>query len=297
MTTDDSVGRATDSYPFASLYSRARNELLAVPTDDTTVRTRVGPTHVLTAGDADAPPLVVFQGGNVTNPVTLAWVEALADDYHLVAPDTPGEPGIEETPHPDEFGPWVADVLDALGIDTAAMVGLSHGAGVLLEAAAAVPDRLDAAALVVPAGFGVSITVDLLRTVALSLGYRVAPSDRLLAAALAPLFTEPIDALPPVVRETVGTALRTADTKTGFPGPDSPAELAGFDAPTLVIAAERDPFFRASWLHSTAAPYLPADTRSMTFKDERHFLSPRAQARVRTELRAFLADVDAGNTT
>ncbi|WP_267643953.1 alpha/beta fold hydrolase [Haloarchaeobius amylolyticus] len=289
MTDNELSGRDGGTNPFASLYQRARDDLLTESVNETTVETRAGPTHVLTVGDAGAPPLVVFQGGNVTNPVTLAWVEALADEYHLVAPDTPGEPGLVETAHPPAFGPWVADVLDEMGIDSASMVGLSHGAGVLLEAAANVPGRIDAAALVVPAGFGVSFTVDLLRIVTLSLAYRVAPSERLLAAALAPLFTDAVGSLPPVVRETVGTALRTADTKTGFPGPDSPSELATFDAPTLLVGAEHDPFFRASWLHAAAAPYLPADTKALTFQNERHFLSTAAQARLRDEIRSFLS--------
>lgn len=142
----------------------------------------------------------------------------------------------------------------------------------------------------VPAGFGVSVTADLLRVVALSLAYRVAPNDRLLAAALVPLFSSPVSSQPAVVRETIGTALRTADTKTGLPGPDSSAELDRFDAPTLLVAGEHDPFFRASWLHAIAAPYLPRETKALTFRGERHFLSPAAQARFRAEIRSFLSD-------
>ncbi|MFC7138035.1 hypothetical protein ACFQRB_19360 [Halobaculum litoreum] len=58
--------------PFAPLYRRARADLLSVPVTDREVETTEGPTHLLTAGDPDAPPLLLLQGANVTNPVTLS---------------------------------------------------------------------------------------------------------------------------------------------------------------------------------------------------------------------------------
>jgi hypothetical protein len=101
--------------------------------------------------------------------------------------------------------------------------------GIFLGTASVVPDRLSAAALVVPTGFDVSASTALARVVGLSLAYRLYPHERLLEAALSLLFTTPVADLPPVVRDTVALALRTADVKTGFPEPDNPAALAEFD--------------------------------------------------------------------
>lgn len=275
--------------PFADLYDRALVDLLDVPVEEAWVDTRAGRTHVLLAGDPAAPPVLVLQGGNVTNPVTLSWVQGLAESYHLVAPDTPGQPGRFATEAPTEYGPWVLDVLDGLGLGDVAAVGLSHGAGVLLEAAAGAPDRIGAAVLVVPAGFGTSLSPALARIVLPSLAYRLHPEGWLLHRALAPMFTEGVDAVEEVVLETVGRALRTGDLEAGFPGPDGPDDLAGFDAPTLVVAAAEDPFFPGEWTAARAAEWLPSLDESVVLSGERHFLSPRGQRTATERARSFLA--------
>ena len=35
--------------------------------------TRYGITHTLITGPKESPPLIIFQGGNTVNPVTLSW--------------------------------------------------------------------------------------------------------------------------------------------------------------------------------------------------------------------------------
>lgn len=170
VTLDDQ-NLETDNGPpaiqsqYADLYDSALTSLLTVPVTDEWVDTRDSETHVLTAGDPTALPIVVFQGGNVMTPVTLAWVQELADDFYLIAPDTPGEPGKSPSETPHEYGPWVVDVLNGFGIDQSPMVGVSHGAGVLLEGPGYASDRIVAAALIVPADFGTPFSVDLARII------------------------------------------------------------------------------------------------------------------------------------
>lgn len=275
--------------PFEDLYDRAVEGLLDVSVTDAWVETTEDRTHVLTVGDPTDPSVVVFQGGNVTNPVTLAWFQGLADEYHLVAPDTPGQPGETALPEPADYGPWAVDVLDGLGIDRAPVVGVSHGGGVLLELAAHAPDRVGAAALVVPAGFGTHPSLALVRIVALSLAYRLVPRCGLLTAALAPMFTEPIDAVEEVVVETIGTALRTADLRAEFPGPDDPSALDEFRGPTLAVLGERDPFFPADRIRPRVDEALPSPVEYTTLENERHFLSPTGRAQATEAIRSFLA--------
>lgn len=275
---------------FGDLYDNAISALLDIPITDRWVETRAGRTQILTAGDVTAPPVVVFQGGNVTNPVTLAWVQELASEYYLIAPDTPGQPGWSDPNEPDEYGPWVVDVLDGLGIDRAAMVGVSHGGGILLEAAVHTPDRITAAVLVAPAGFGTPLSWALARIVVLSLAYRVVPRRGLLTRALTPMFSDPIETVDDVVIETVGQALRTGDLQASFPGPDDSADLAVFNTPTLVILSERDPFFPASRIRPRVEQTLPALVECPTLAGERHFLSTTGQGRVTDLIRGFLAE-------
>ena len=291
------ASRPTESVPgpkadgqFDALYARAVGELLGVPVEETWVDTRAGRTHVLLAGDPSAPPVLALQGGNVTNPVTLSWVQGLADEYRLIAPDTPGEPGKSAAVAPEEYGPWVVDLLDALGLDAVAAVGPSHGAGVLLEAAIEAPERVAAAVLVVPAGFGTPLSPALARVVLPSLAYRLHPSGWLLRRALAPMFTEPMGAVEDVVLETVGLALRTGDLGAEFPGPDGPEALSGFDAPTLVVTAEGDPFFPGERTAERATAWLPSLSKSVLLVGERHFLSPRGRRTVTGVAQSFLSE-------
>lgn len=273
---------------FAAFYGRAVDRLLDVPVRERWLDTASGTVHLLTAGDPTAPPVLVFQGGNVTTPITLAWVQGLAADHYLIAPDTPGEPGVLESDPPADYGAWAASVLDALDVDRAAVIGVSHGAGVALELAAHAPERVTAAALVVPAGFGTHPSPALARVVLPALAYRVRPDERLLAATLRPLLTEPVETVERVVVDTIGTALRTADLTAEFPGPDDPSALAGFDAPVLVLAAELDPFFPAAWVHGRAAATLPEGAECVTLAGERHVLSQVGQRRVTERIGEFL---------
>ena len=286
------TARPTDRSPggsFADLYDRAVDELLEVAVEEAWVDTGAGRTHALLAGDPGAPPVLVLQGGNVTTPVTLAWVQGLAEEYRLVAPDTPGEPGKSAAARPEAYGPWVVDVLDGLGLEAVAAVGTSHGAGVLLEAAARAPERVAAAALVVPAGFGTPLSPALARVVLPALLYRFYPHEWLLRRALAPMFTDPVERVEGVVLETVGLALRTGDLDAGFPGPGGPGALSAFESPTLVVAAADDPFFPGERTVERAEAWLPWLVESVLLVGERHFLSTRGRRTVTERARSFLS--------
>ena len=207
----------------------------------------------------------------------------------MIAPDTPGEPGLTTSVAPSEYGPWVVELLDKLNLQKPAMIGTSHGAGVLLETAAHAPARIETAALVVPAGFGTPLSLALARIVVPSLAYRLFPRRWVLHRALAPMFTQPVSEIDSVVIETVGKALQTGEPTAEFPGPDNPEELAGFRAPTLVITAEHDPFFPRTWTCKRATQVLQSLIECTMLTDERHFLSPTGRDQATERIRTFLA--------
>lgn len=273
---------------YRALYDAAAESLLDVPFTDEWLETREGRTHVLTAGDPKRPSVVIFQGGNVTNPVTLSWFQDLHDEFHLVAPDTPGEPGKSSPERPRDYGRWALDLLDRLGIDSAPMIGASHGAGVLLEMAEQTPARIEAAALVVPAGFGTPLSLNLARIVLPAIAYRFVPRRGLLTRALSPMFSEPVSSIDDVILETIGTALRTGELGADFPGPSSLEALAGFRAPTLVVTGKADPFFPGTRTCERARHSLPSLVECVTLPDERHFLSEAGQERTTELIRSHL---------
>lgn len=284
------VSRSGAPTAFEDLYERGVEELLDISVNEEWVETTGGQTHVLTAGDPTDSPVVVFQGGNVTNPVTLAWIQGLAEEYYLIAPDTPGQPGKTALPEPADYGPWAVNVLDRLGIDCAPMVGASHGGGVLLELVAHAPNRVGPTALVAPAGFGTPASMALVRIVAVSLAYRLIPHRELLKMALAPMFTEPINSVEEIVVETIGRALRTADLRAEFPGPDDLTALNDFGGPTLAVLGKHDPFFPAERIRPRIDEALLSPVEYIILDNEYHFLSPTGQMRVTEAIRSFLTD-------
>lgn len=275
------------------LYERGVDSL-EVAVDETRVTTRYGETHVLTAGPTGAPPVVVFHGGNVTNPLTLRWFQRLADDYRLIAPDTIGHPGLSAQTRLDpagaEYAEWVVDALDALGVESAPMVGASYGAGIVLRTAAYAPDRVSKAALVVPAGLASGPLLPLALRIGLPATiYRHWPRRRFLDDVLDAMCSLPPAHVDPLTVETIGAVLRHVDLERRVPGIDRAGQLDGFDAPCYVGAGADDPFFPADRVIPAAREHLPERTRVETLPGERHLLSPGAAEHVEEEIRALLA--------
>ena len=240
-----------------ALYDEAR-AALPFATEERTVDTRLGRTHLLVAGPESAPPVVMLQGGNVVSPITTAWLAPLADRIRLIAPDTPGQPGRSagrRPVHDEAFGPWLIDVLDALALERPAFVAASQGVGPLLELVAAAPERIARAALVVPSGIVGTPIAGMLRLTAGYAAYRLRPGDARSRAALLTL-TGGREPDPHIVRATSlsfgGTRLETA-----MPPLATPERVSGLRGPVLVLAGARDPLFPARLVLPRARALFP----------------------------------------
>jgi pimeloyl-ACP methyl ester carboxylesterase len=100
---------------------------------------------------AGSGPAVVFNHASLTD--RRMWrqqFDALADRYRVVAFDRLGYGQSTQPPPQVRHGAGVLDVLDALGIEWAALVGSSMGGGYCLDAALLAPERVRALALVCP---------------------------------------------------------------------------------------------------------------------------------------------------
>jgi len=225
------------------LYDRALARL-SFPTEALWIDTTFGSTHVLVAGPAAAPPLLALQGGNVVNPLTLAWLTPLAGDFRIYAPDTIGQPGksagLQVSANDATLAEWCEQVLDGLGLEAPAFVAISYGAGILLRLAAHRPERIGRAALVVPAGIADVPLGSMLTLAAGYVSFLALRRPGLVEATVRRLAGPNPD---PLVLESTELAFRGTRLDTEMPRNATVEELAGLAAPVLVLAGEHDPLF------------------------------------------------------
>ncbi|MEV1292937.1 alpha/beta hydrolase [Pseudonocardia sp. NPDC049635] len=115
-----------------------------------------GRLHVRLAGDG-GPPVLLLSGAGIDN-ATLSWARMIPDlarDHRVIAPDWPKQ---------GRSRPWngrathevllrtITDVLDDLGIERAALVGLSQGGALTLAYAIEHPERVERLVAIAPAG-------------------------------------------------------------------------------------------------------------------------------------------------
>ena len=279
------------------LYDRAR-EQLPFPTESRVVPTRLGDTHLLVAGRPDGPAVVALQGGNVVNPLTLAWLGRLLPTCRIYAPDTIGQPGKTRGPrvsaNDSSLGDWVVDVLDALDLRSAAFIGASYGAGVFLRLATVAPMRIDRAVLVVPAGITAVPIRSMLSLAAGYLSYRVLRRPGIVAATVRQLAGPHPD---PLMIESTALAFAGAQLDTEMPRTATPEDLAGLTAPVMVFAAEHDPLFPPDRVVPRARVLFGNLVAAETLPGCHHILDPACAAALCARIEPFLtghADAAAG---
>jgi pimeloyl-ACP methyl ester carboxylesterase len=140
-------------------YMAAYDAVLAkwpVAYEGITVPTRLGATHVIASGRADAPPLVLLHAAMATATVWRPNVEALSEHFRVYAVDIVGQGGrtvaSRKIESRQDYADWLNDLLDGLGIARASIVGNSYGGFIALSHAALAPERIDRMVLISPVG-------------------------------------------------------------------------------------------------------------------------------------------------
>jgi pimeloyl-ACP methyl ester carboxylesterase len=104
-----------------------------VPNQQLRVPTREGETFIVACGDQNAPPLLLLHGGIGEAGLSAPLRPALASDAHAL---------------------WLDDVMQALSLIQASMVGVSLGGWLALDYATRRPERVESLAVLCPAGVG-----------------------------------------------------------------------------------------------------------------------------------------------
>jgi pimeloyl-ACP methyl ester carboxylesterase len=141
---------------FLAVYDRVLGELWPVPVEARDVDTRAGIVRVYQAGPADAAPVVLLSGASGNALAWYRYIQPLARTRPVIAVDPLGEAGRSVQTRPiatgAEVGGWLTDVLAALGVERAHLVGSSFGGWTALEQQLAGGGRVTALNLVDPAG-------------------------------------------------------------------------------------------------------------------------------------------------
>ena len=111
-------------------------------------------------GPQDAPALLWLHGLGATKTSWLPTLLPFADRFRMIVPDLPGH-GESEKPRTDYtpryYGRSMRKLLDAVGVERAAVIGNSMGGRVALELAVRSPDRVRGLALLAPAVPGLRV--------------------------------------------------------------------------------------------------------------------------------------------
>jgi pimeloyl-ACP methyl ester carboxylesterase len=133
-----------------------------VPNDKRRVETREGETFVIACGPKNAPPVVLLHGSAFNSATWMGDVAAWSEHFRLYAVDVIGHPGFSAPSRPpygtDAHALWLDDLLNGLGIERAAFVGLSLGGWLAIDYASRRPERVTSLVLLAPGGVGHELT-------------------------------------------------------------------------------------------------------------------------------------------
>jgi pimeloyl-ACP methyl ester carboxylesterase len=155
----EAVVQSVFKHPRAeAAYVAAYNTVLEawpVPYETRYVPTKYGDAHMIISGPEDGEPLILIPGSITDATIWSGSIAAFTRTYRVFALDTMGDVGknkmVEPLPDPAGAAEWLTQVLDALEIEKAFMVGYSQGGFFTANYAIHNPERLTKIVLLAPA--------------------------------------------------------------------------------------------------------------------------------------------------
>jgi len=276
------------------IYDRQLSEL-EVEYNMFNVDTRFGHTNLLAAGSKEKEKLVIFHGGNSTNPYNLKFFLPLLKEFQIYAPDTIGHPGYSAqrtlSSKDHSYGQWAADLITGLNIKKANFVGISYGGGILIRLAAYRPGIIKKAAFVVPSGIANCSLFQLMVKLGLPMiKYQLLPGRENLVNAIEPMTnSKEVDK---DTLEMVEAVFKHVKVKKEMPRNATKKELENFLAPTLVIAAEKDVLFPGEKVIKRAKEIFGNLTKTEILNNSPHlfFQSKKDVEKVNNVIEGFFVD-------
>ena len=233
----------------------ARLASWAIPHERRTLRTSLGETSLVTAGEGPAAVLYL-PGTNFNAAGSLPLVGALAARLRVVVADLPGQPGLSTGHRPAErlaYGPWIGEIAASLATDHLVLAGHSLGAAAALTAD---PAGVHGLLLLDPAGL-IRLRVRP-GTLAATLPWLVRPTPARSARLLAEMHAR---GRAPSSEHVEWMTLVGRHVRTSLaPSPLPPAVLDRWqDTPRAVLCGDQDCFLPVPPLAAAARTKLGVD--------------------------------------
>ncbi len=242
------------------LYDR-QVQSLEIEYKDVFVETRFGKTHILKVGNPDAAPILLFHGGNSTAAYSLKQNLHLMNDYLIYAVDTIGHPGKSDqkilSSNTLEYGEWASDVIDSLGFEKIICIGESFGGGILAKLMCVSPEKISKAILLVPAGIYNAPKLKLVFSMGIPmLIYIMTKKENWFEKAFLPMTTkgEPIDK---DSLDMIRTSFHHVKVNPNMPSAIKKEDIKNYNAPTLLLAGEKDVLFPGKNVIERAKKIIP----------------------------------------
>lgn len=222
---------------------------------DLWVSTSFGKTHLIETGNLEGIPLLVFHGGNATTAYNLLFCDFLMRDFHIYAVDSIGHPGksaeVSLSPNNYDYGKWAGEMIEALGYDSICCFGGSFGAGILAKTMCVAPDKVKRAVLYVPSGIKNAPAINSMSMMFPMIMYWITHQDKWLKKCMLPMAVTEKN-ITEDIYETAKLSINHSKVKTGMPSNVKEKDMRKCEAPTLVMAAEKDCLFPAKGVLSRA---------------------------------------------
>lgn len=136
--------------------SRYNQILSNFPFKQLYVETSFGKTFILESGDPKNPPLILLHGSCSNSAFWFGDISVLSNMFHLLAVDIIGEAGNSEEirldVNEDGYADWLKEVLNALSLEKAIVMGNSLGSWMALKFSVKYPDCVSKLILIAPSG-------------------------------------------------------------------------------------------------------------------------------------------------
>jgi len=150
-----SIFRSTEG---ERLFYKSYDECLTlwdVPYESRYIHTSYGRTHVIVSGPEDGEPVLLLHGMTFNSTMWATTVPALTKGgYRTYCVDVPGDFGKSEVTVPmkkrQDCAEWLQEVMNALQLEKANLIGHSMGGWMSLYFALACPDRVNKLVLLAP---------------------------------------------------------------------------------------------------------------------------------------------------